>query len=374
MALTDWNSCIRNVCKALSRYDGYATYAQLENILSVPQSDLFGEHPSCYAAMLISELCENGIVKSEARVAAQAHLRHGMALGFLERVHSSGGHTSVAGMTRVDETARMALAPMGRALRAAQRAEYADFRQFLVTGALLDNDFDMYGLMLVTAMKNDHKAERADFARGLEACRKERAQWLAEQIPVRATREQIEGQTPRKALSDKSVQHHFNLRRQWAKSMGHLDEKDGLTDAGLDLAERLSAVCKENSMFWIAPSSECARKVGVMGEAGGIDSAWKLLRPQVPEGVPDAELVRRTSAFMQEAFAVMRLRVFAQAPLASVIPFVYFQEAQLGKKADLRQTFDAVLRGSRESIHCMLTATPEDCHYQLRSSSKAKKS
>lgn len=369
MALTDWNSCIRNIGRALSRYDGYATYAKLENILSVPESDLFGEHPSCYAAMLISELDEKGI----ARVAAQAHLRHGMALGFLERVHSSGGRASVAGMTRVDETARMALAPMGRALRAAQRAEYADFRQFLVTGALLDNDFDMYGLMLVTAMKNDHKAERADFAKGLESCRKERAQWLAEQIPVRATREQIEGQTPRKALSDKSVQHHFNLRRQWAKSMGHLDKNDGLTDTGFDLAERLDAVRQENSMFWIAPSSECANKVGVMGAVGGIDSAWQLLRPEVPEGAPDTELVRRTAAFMQEAFAIMRLRVFAQTPLAAIIPFVHFQEVQLGKRADLRQTFDAVLRDSRDSIHCMLTATPEECHYQLRGTTNPNK-
>ena len=369
--LKDWDACAREVGRALSRYDGHTTYAKLETILGVPASGLFEENPSCYAAELISEVEKQNI----GRIGAQAHLRHGISLGFLERVTSVGGIQGGGRKTKIDETARIALSPLGRAYRAAGILGNSEFRRFLVVRGVLDGDFDIYGLFLKSALENSGHADLAKFGEQVRILLRQREQWLEREIPVRPVRERVSACVSwvRRGISETSVRHHFNMRRQWAESLSHIDKSRMLTDVGNDVAARVASAAERNSMFWLAPSPECVKKMGGNPEgAGSVSSAWDLFRPNAEESAPEDEMVRAVAEFMGAAFNSMRLRVFAQAPLAAVIPYVHFQESRFNRRVDLRGLFEAVLRQHRDVFRCMLTAIPAECHYQLQASSSAR--
>ena len=367
--LKDWKACAREIGRALSRYDGYSTYAKLATILSVPMSALFEDNPSCYAAELISEVEKQDV----SRRVAQDHLRHGISLGFLERIISGGGifKPESGSMKKIDETARITLSSLGRALRAANKLGLKKFRDFLITCALLDHDFDMYGLLLKTAGDNSEgKVNLVEFREQLKALLQKRKEWLDRKIPVRPIKEQICGYVPwaTHQMSDTSIKHHFNMRRQWAKHLLHIDKTtELLTDMGIDLARLIATTKSRNSMFWLAPTPGCTKKVGILSkESDSVFSARDLFRPGAPESHPKEEMIQRVAEFMKVTFEIIRLRVFAQAPLAAIIPYIHFQERCLNQRVDVRATFDAVIRQNRGTFYCMLTAVPEECHYQLR--------
>ena len=380
--LKDWNTCAREVGRALSRYDGHTTYAKLETILGVLGSALFDEKPSCYATELISDVEAQGI----GRVAAQAHLRHGISLGFLERATSAGGISSGGRKTKINEMARIALSPLGRAYRAAQNLGDLEFRRFLVTGAILHNDFDLYSVFLKSALEMDGTIDASEFGRHFKDVLRKRQEWFEREIPTRPAREQIRGLVPwmpriapnalaehSLGIKDVSIRYHFNMRRQWAQSefLSHIGKDKSLTDSGRALAERIITVVEANHMLWIAPDPECSRKIGIRPDQyGAIHSAWELLRPDKAETAPDDELLRQVDEFMEKAFGTIRLRVFPQAPLAAIIPFVHFQESRIGQRVNLRDTFKLVLR-RRGIFHCLLSQFPAECHYQMDSRSLA---
>ena len=378
--LKDWDSCAREIGRALLRYDGHTTYAKLETILGIPASALFEENPSCYAAELISEVesklkeaRRSRAQQTEGRVAAHAHLRHAISLGFLERAVSASGIRGGGRKSKIDEATRIALSPLGRAYRSAVKIGDEKFRLFLVSGAVLDHDFDLYGLFIKSVRKQSSE-KFDDFARQVKSLSKSRGEWLDKTIPANVAKERIlnfalwrhKGDHNNRVrgearhFSDTSIKHHFKLRKLWAKHLTHIDEDGAITDTGSEIAARV------DSVVWLAPSPECVKKMGGVPGDGDISSAWDLLRPQIQESQPSEEMTQTVAEHMKSAFDSIRLRVFAQAPLAAVAPFVHFQEAQLGQRVGLRAVFDEVLRRYRNDFHCMLTATPEECYYQLR--------
>ena len=159
--LKDWTACAKEVAKSLARYDGKTTYAKLGRIVGVGMSPVFEMNSSCYVAELVAGLKEEGV----GRVAAHAHVGHATLLGFLDRIVAHGGALQAGLLTRMDSTSRVSLSPLGRVLRASNVVDRADFGKFVITGALLDNDFDMYGLLLKCAMRTDGCFDSAFFGR-----------------------------------------------------------------------------------------------------------------------------------------------------------------------------------------------------------------
>ena len=365
--LKDWDAYAREFARALSRYDGHTTYAKLKTILGVVESPAFEKKASCYAAELITEVEQKGV----GRVAAQAHLRHGIALGFLERVVSGGGISRGGQRTKIEETARIALSPLGRAYRASLDLSEDEFRDFLVVGAILDHDFDFYGLFLESASARGGEADAADFARNARSLFTKRTKWFEREVPSRLVRDQIRGRVPwmLRDIKDTSLKYHFHLRRQWADHLSHVGGKGrkSLTSTGSEIARRVALVACPNQMFWLSPSPECVRKMGADPQnAGSISSAWDLFRPDGEESDPSDKMTDKIAEHMEKAFGSMRLRIFAQAPLAAVAPYVHFQEFRLGRRVNLRTAFEAVLKRHRDIFHCLLAANPVECHYQLQ--------
>lgn len=367
--LKDSKTCVQEVSKALSRYDGHSTYVKLETILSVPISHIFENNSSCYAAELISEVEELFSIK---RRAAQDCLKHGISLGFLERVNSGGGmfRPETGAKKKINETVRIALSPLGRTLRAAAELNMKEFRLFLITYALLELDFDMYGLLLQCAINNrDRKVRLTEFGEQFKAQMQQRSDWLEKNIIVRPVREQIYNQMrgAELKLNDTSIKHHFNLRRQWARYLLHIDENDSLTDAGYNYASLITDLKGKNSIFWLAPTPECVKKLGgILQTSDKVFSAWDLLLSNNPDSDTEDEIVQRVADFMKQAFKIIKLRVFKQAPLASVIPYICFQGKQLNQKVDIHSILDCIIRQHRDTFYCLLTKVPEDCYYQLR--------
>lgn len=368
--LKDWNACAREVGKALSRYDGHTTFAAMENILRVPGSPIFEREISCYAGEIISEidaaLKDQG--KRGGRRYAQDHLQHAVALGFVDRI-ISGGLAFGGAKGKVDETARIAISPTGRAYRAAKALKLPEFREFLTVLALLEHDFDMYGTLLILANENTPEARLGDkFKSRVLAMFSERKEWLETQIPSNATRGMLRAhiQWMRRDLENRTLQHHFTLRRKWGRDLGHLDDGNFLTEPGCKLATHICNAATQNAMFWLAPTPECVRKIGALQETRDkIFSAWRILCPDANESNPSDDIIDSVADFMENAFSVMRSRMFAQAPLAAIIPYIYFQESQLNERVNLRKLFDEVFR-RRNSLWCQLGPIPSDNHYQLR--------
>ena len=362
----DWNTCAREVGLSLSRYDGYSTYARLETILKISTSDIFKERPSCYAAELISEVENLGV----SRRVAQDHILHGISLGFLERIISSGGifKPESSSAKKIDETARISLSPIGRTLRAAQKLEENKFQNFLITGAILDHDFDMYGLLLKTALENSlNKICFDEFKLEFRNMQKKRQLWV-NKIPTQFIKDKMGNHMSRSSrkLKETSIKHHYNLRRQWAKHLMHIDEREVLTKMGCEYARSISSVMSKNSMFWIAPTTECIKKIGVSEDTAEVThSAWDLLRPDETVSNPEEEMIQQVAAFMEERFNSVRLQIFAQASLASIVPYIYFQEVNRKKKVDIYTFLNAVLKQYRSTFYCLLTKNVQECYYQL---------
>ena len=361
----DWSGCARQVARALARYDAKTTYAKLGRIVNIGMNDVFGRSASCYAAELTAGLQREGV----GRVAAQAHVSHGVLLGFLERVASQGGVGQPGLLTKIDSISRIALSPLGRSLRAAAARRECDFGSFVISGALLESDFDMYGLMLRCARARGGTIDVGGFRREFRVMLDERERWLCRQIPVESSRRYIDGLLPwrTRGIGERSMGHHYNMRQEWGRYLGHIDSERMLTREGGVLAALIASAEAKNGMFRLGPTKECQRRIGALeGTEARIWSGWEVLRPDAAETRPEEGLIEDLGMFMRQAFEAVRLRTFAQAPLAAVIPYLYFLEGKYEQRVNVRETFETVFRRYRETFYCMLTAVPEQCHYQLR--------
>lgn len=365
--MRDWNACAREVGRALSRYDGNSTWIPLQVIFELPLDESFGEKASFSYPMLeptikklIAEYGAGSREEGDVREWARYTLSHCTVLGFL--------HRAVPGDLKT--TARFGLTPFGRAYRAAQASGNGEFKKFLQVASLLDNDFDMYGLLLTLALHSGKGGDREGFEKKFEEIRSQKRAWLEASTSSFVVREKVQGHVQRD-LGKKSMKEHFGLRRYWARQFGHMDE-EGLTEEGRGLAERIRQRVGKNAMFWLAPAEECVRRVSLVStEVNPMCSGWDLLRPEGEEAEPDSKMVDDVADFMTSAFPALRLRSFTQAPLGAILPYVYFLEAKRGHRVHARALFQEVMKAYRETLHCMLLGVLERSQYRLRGAQRA---
>jgi len=381
--LKDRKDCMAEIDKAISRYDGHTTYAKMANIVQILVSPLFDEKPACYVAELIPEIQrmlgrEDSASNTKKRVAADAHIRHGISLGLLESVISSGVASHHGLRSKIDETSLITITFLGRACRAAIKQGDGDFKKFLLTHALLEHDFDMYGLLIALAVEGGARnAIKGKFTKKVTEIYRQRKQWLNEMVRmapmgVKARFQKHMGEDARNP--ETTIRYHFDLRVEWAQYLEHIHKsKVGLSasNSGNALAKLIHDRIGGNSMFWIAPTPECIKKTGMVGgRAEKVFSAWDILRPPGEEGEPCDEVIEKMAEFMRSAYAHIRLRMFNQAPLGAIIPYVHFLEHQQNAKVYIKKTFQAVLRLHRDEFSCILGAVPHKNLYQLRATRK----
>ena len=358
MTIMDRMMCLRDVASALSRYDGHTTFVRLERILALPLSDDFADDSSVYATQLIRSLINTGV----GEVAARRHVDHAIALGLLHRVSAPGETVRVADTIRkVDVTSRVALSPTARAFRAASSLGDEGFRDFLLTCNLLQYDFDMYGLVLNCARTPPLTLQR--FIDTFRQTVRIRGIWVDDMHPV--IKSQLFGLVPwmNRDIRDRSLTHHFNLRRSWAISMGHLcPSGSALTDLGEHYAGSLP---DDTSVFWLAPQIDCIERLRLSPPtyATAPSTSWELLAPSSPDSEPTSDVVDAVGGFMLDAFNHLRMHLFRQAPITAVIPFVHYAKYRLADPAPPFDILQSVVK--RGDIDCMLSRVIEDCYYRI---------
>jgi len=372
---------MKEINKAISRYDGHTTRAKMENIIQILISPLLDEKPSCHVAELIPEIQKMlGKKDTESsdkkRVSADAHIRHVISLGLLENVVSSRRISHHNLKSKIDEAALITTTFSGRACRAAVKQRDDGFKKFLLTHALLEHDLDMYGLLITLIAEGGARdAVKDAFTKKVTEIHHQREQWLSEmRMPpgIKAYFQKHMRQDTRKP--ETTIRYHFDMRVEWAEYLEHIHKSKSelnLSNSGNALANLVHNRIRENSMFWIAPTAECIKKTGIAGgKAEKIFSAWDILRPLGEEGEPCDEIIKKTADFMGSAYKHIRLRMFNQAPLGAVIPYIHFLEHQQNLKVHVKKTFQAVLRLYQDEFSCTLGAVPQINLYHLRTTRK----
>lgn len=350
--------CLRDVARALSRYDGHTTFVRLERILALPLSDDFADDGSVYVTQLIRSSIDAGV----GDVAARRHVDHAIALGLLHRVSVPSETVRVTDAVRkVDVTSRVALSPLARAFRAASSLGDKGFRDFLLTCTLLQYDFDMYGLVLSSARTSPLTPQH--FIDAFRHTVRMRRSWVHDMHPV--FKSQLTGLVPwiNRDISDTSLTHHFKLRRSWAISMGHLYPTGStLSDLGQHYAGSLP---DDASRFWLAPPLDCIEmlRLSPPAHATAPSTSWKLLAPSRPDSEPTGDVVDAVAGFMLDAFDHLRMHLFRQAPITAVLPFVHYAKYRLADPAPPFDILQSVVR--RGDIDCMLSRVMEDCYYRI---------
>lgn len=395
----DWDTYSRELGRALSRYNGLTNYANLGLMTRVVTGELFDKTKPFRRAFDVIKAFETEAQKNKPRSAprsAEVLLHHAISFGFLRRA-TPGGTISRPELIRKQEaTSHITLTALGRACRAAMNWQGGndEFRQFLWNYALLECDFDMYGLLLKSAEQNGGEVvNEEEFYRQFYGIREGQKKWMQEWVPYRAHREHIQRnvqwigvnknaagvRAPKSGFPLDEIfkffgatpGHHFNQRKKWARHFGHIDEgRKKLTESGLQLSSRLPPVSDEPPFFWLGPTRECAQaKIISAAKIPGTrwSPAWRLLRPETRSESLDAAIVEETAAFMKGAFEYIRLSNAAQASLDAVVPYVYFLEhkmgGRVGKEHDI---FRQVIARHRDCFACLLQPNLSQSHYRLR--------
>lgn len=385
----NWNDTSRELARALSRYNGLTNSADINLLTEVVTSDNFSA-PFRYAHEVIREFEEKGIAPRRAEV----HLQHAIAFGFLHRATGGATRAHPQLAKRREATAHIILSPLGRAMRAAANLESEQknrFRLFLWEYALMERDFDMYGLLLKAAEENDGDfVDEKQFEEKFYYLRQQQIDWMREKFNA-PVREEIqrrlpwighrvgEGQTGRRRVferdalfrfSGETPRHHYRQRKKWARDMGHVDSDGRLTKTGKRLAEMLPSV-EVKPFFWLAPREEHSRSrfIGLadIPKRQCAPAANLLCHAQTPSEAQANELAKQTAEYMEKCFDSLRLGGFKQASLDAVVPYVYFLERELGVKIDdEKEVFRAVLRDYRDKFVCTLRVNLSQSHYWLR--------
>ena len=357
--IIDHRMCLNDVATALSRYDGHSTFARLERILALPLSDEFATGGSVFASQLI----RSTIGTQVSELAARRHVDHAVALGLFERVSAGGDMVRVTDAVRkIDVTSRIALTPLARALRAASSLDDSGFREFLLACALLQKDFDMYGLALRLALTPPLRV--GSFIDAFRHTVAVRERWIGGLEP--AFRSQFAGLVPWLArdLSDTSLKHHFNLRRSWAVSTGHLcPDTLALTQLGKRYATSMRNAA---SQFWLAPHPDCIQRLRLSPPdfASGPSTSWEMLAPTRNGSAPTVGVLDVVADFMIDAFEHLRMHLFRQAPITAVLPFVHYAKYVFDDPAPPFEILKSVV--SRDRIDCMLSRSVETSYYRIR--------
>jgi len=406
---TDWDSCTRYLGRALCRYNGLTNSAKLELISdvvageaidkeSVKLGDLFEEKPFCYAYEIIKQFenIKGGVNPRSAEV----HMQHAISFKFLLRTFHGGKSHRRKLSSKLESTTHIALAPLGRAYRSANVLSEPDsdkFKSFIWNYALLERDFDMYGLMIKMSEENSNiLVDAKSFYKEFYDIKYQQIEWLKEKFPYATRRTDIqrnmqcigrrvgEGKRGRKRVfeldtvfqfSDKTKNDHYSQRKRWAEKFGHAS-KSRITKHGIDLARCLPST-DSFPFFWLGPPLLTARARAL--SAAAIDEkqcspAWNILLPaaETVKDEVDSELVDVVAEYMEKSFDIVRLRNFAQASLDVVVPYVHFVEREfllsgkIHQRVNLRTLFREAFRKHRDKFVCTLHGNLSKSHYWLR--------
>lgn len=392
----DWDSAAKELGRALSRYNGLTNSANLGLIADITGDDMFREKPFVFAHK-IREYFEDHNIKTRS---AEVHLHHCIAFGLLYRALPGASFRSAKSSRKLESTSQIALTPLGRTCRAAVISGNTEFRNFILTYALLKADFDMYALLIKMAEENDGRVTNKDsFHKAFEMLLGKRLDWMREHFPLPAIRSQIQrsvvwigrqqivGDPARKPkpkykrvfeldkifrFDGETPAHHFRQRRKWAREpLGHLDTDGNLTDAGKQFAKLLPPVSSA-PFFWLGPSEDCAKAQFI--SAAQIDPyqcspAWRILRPnsELAGNMQDG-MIDKVAGFMVSEFNNIRLGRFHQSSLDAVVPYLHFLECESGGKASKTADdfFRLLLKKHKDKLACVQQAKLSQSHFRLR--------
>lgn len=409
---TDWDSCARFLGRALCRYNGLTNFAKLESISDVIAGeaidshgerlgDLFESKPFCYAYEILKQFEDMKGGVNGAR-SAEVHMHHAIAFDFLLRtIHGGRRHHKKLSST-LESTTHIALAPLGRAYRSANVLPEPDsgkFKSFIWNYALLECDFDMYGLMIKMSEENSNiLVDAQSFYKKFYDIKRRQIEWLKEKFPYAARRTDIqrnmkcigrrvgEGKHGRKRVfeldaifpfSDKSRNDHYGQRKRWASKFGHFANLElCLTESGQELSRCLPPT-DDVPFFWLAPPEAVARTRFL--NATGIKErrcspAWNVLVPESTLSTDDVdnEIVDVVAEYMKASFETVRLKNFEQSSLDVVLPYVRFVERERllsGKtqhQVDAFVLFREIFAKHRDKFVCALHRNLSKSHYWLR--------
>lgn len=422
----DPHTCYRELGRALSRYNGYTNYPKLERIADIiagdDEGDLFAGKPYRYAHEVIEKFMSRG--KKDKQRSAEVYLQHAIAFGFLyravpgsARLHTQSmrrGRAAPARMVpggarlraqskkRVESNSHIALSSLGRAYRSAAALpdeEGVAFRRWLWEYVLLDADFDMYGLLLKLSLANNAKfIERKPFEDAYKSMEIKRNEWLKGCIPSPAVRERVESHiqwkvpkdSPRvrnqtdnsiRELNSTTCGYHHSQRKGWARGnvLQHADSAGRLTEYGMRFA-RLLPPLDARPLFWIGPHFECTNSLflkvaGIPREQCSPVWDW-LTQASHPDGEHrneyDEAFVDAVANHMKRGYPYLRLAMFDQAALDTVLPYIHFlahqRKIDLDKDAVHRILAD-VFKNHRATFVCTLGRNYPKTHFWLRTHS-----
>ena len=220
----------------------------------------------------------------------------------------------------------------------------------------------MYGLVLRLALTPPLRVRH--FIEAFRQTISVRERWIGELEP--SFRSQLSGLVPWlvRNIGDTSLTYHFNLRRSWAVSTGHLSpDTFVLSQLGEQYATNM---CEAASEFWLAPRPDCIEKLRLSPPAfaSGPSTSWELMAPSQSGSAPNADVVNTVARFMVDAFQHLRMHLFRQAPITAVLPFVHYSKYRLADPAAPFDILQAVVAHDR--IDCMLSRSIENSYYRVR--------
>lgn len=404
----DPHTCYRELGRALSRYNGYTNYPKLERIADIitgdGEGDLFAGKPYRYAHEVIEKLMSQG--KKGKQRSAEVYLQHTIAFGFLYRAVPGGARSRPQSKRRMESNSHIALSSLGRAYRSAAALpdeESVAFRRWLWEYALLDADFDMYGLLLKLSLANNAKfIERKLFEDAYKSMEAKRNEWLKDRIPSPAVRERVEKyiqwKIPERSrrtsnssdsnidasvrvLSSTTYGYHHSQRKGWAcgSILQHANGAGNLTEAGEHFARLLPSL-DAHPLFWIGPHFECTNTHFL--KAASIpreqcSPVWGWLTHASRDGNEnrneyDTAFVDAVAKHMESGYPYLRLATFDQAALDTAVPYIHFLAHR--RKIDLNGDavhgiFADVFKTHRATFVCTLGRNYSKTHFWLRTHS-----
>lgn len=367
-----WSDCREELVKSLARYVGYTTGAfRLDRIAEL--TTYFDDRPAVLTLEVVKLIEKKFDVKARY---AHGVIDFAVSLGFLKRVAGGG------------RAGRLVLTDFGRAYRSALGLTLKEYRGYLLTFSLLEFDADVYALLLELALNEPlpkGKQLHALFSERVHCLREERLRWVNEAFPDPRLRERIiskEGRLLVPWLTSEGTKlsalpvepdfarHHAAPRRGWAIELGHLQPDCFTSHSGRAVLARLRAGGPK--YFWLGPTPGCLEKLHVAESPppAAHAPAWSILRP--PPATPVtrdqtySEICDALAEFMKEAYRFVRLVNTNQAPIHSVLPYLYFRELSSGQRVDKEEILRDLFRRHEERLAPLSARNSLFGHYQLR--------
>ena len=292
---------------------------------------------------------------------------------------------------------RFAITPEGSTIRSALAHDESDLVKFTLTGLVLESDSDAYVLLLdiLDDTPVSGSALHTLFQDRFQKLRDGRMEWLNSAFPNRILRERIESKTSwaesktfralkQRTTSDRALgplaphfgRHHVTPRLGWAKWFNHIDRRRTssktdlltLTPNGRELLMTLRADASRYT--WLGPrngTQEALRILPCHQRIGPFSPAWELMRPEKTKETDSAiqNLACHVAEFMRTHYNTLKLVHANQAPVSSVLPFIYYQERNLGYQVPTELVLDRLFR-HESSFNALSTRFERFGYFQIR--------